>query len=114
MADYKSVPDSEHTSEHSDWCGETGVGIMDVWQGVAMDSLKFHPGPLCPTLLCPLGRSPLKWPYSRFGVARPQGGRRAVVFYSFGHPTPYAYGRYRWRTGEERSDELEHPPSSGR
>jgi hypothetical protein len=26
-----------------------------VWQGVAMDSLKFDPGLPCPTLLCPVG-----------------------------------------------------------
>jgi hypothetical protein len=26
-----------------------------VWQGVAIDSLKFHPGLTCPTLLCPVG-----------------------------------------------------------
>jgi hypothetical protein len=26
-------------------------GHVGVWQGVAMDSLKFHPGPPCPTLL---------------------------------------------------------------
>jgi hypothetical protein len=25
------------------------------------------------------------------GVAHPQGGRPAAVFYLFGHPTPYAY-----------------------
>jgi hypothetical protein len=37
-----------------------------VWQGVAMDSLKFHPGPLCPTLLCPVGEESLKQPYGRF------------------------------------------------
>jgi hypothetical protein len=34
---------------------------MGVWQGVAMDSLKYHSGPQCPTLLCPAGG-----PYSRF------------------------------------------------
>jgi hypothetical protein len=38
---------------------------MGVWQGVAMDSLQFHQGPL-PTLLCPAGRPPLKQPYIRF------------------------------------------------
>jgi hypothetical protein len=27
---------------------------MGVWKGVAMDCLKFHPGPPCPTLLRPL------------------------------------------------------------
>jgi hypothetical protein len=50
-----------------------------------MDSLKFHPGPPCLTLLNPAGG-----PVSR--VARPQGRHPAVVFYLFGHPTPYAYG----------------------
>jgi hypothetical protein len=39
---------------------------MGVWKEVAMDSLKFHPGPPCPTLLGPVGRPPLKQPYSRF------------------------------------------------
>jgi hypothetical protein len=35
---------------------------MGVWQGVAMDSQKFHPGPLCPTLLRPADGPPLKRP----------------------------------------------------
>jgi hypothetical protein len=30
---------------------------MGEWQGVAIDSLNFHPGPPCPTLLCPAGRA---------------------------------------------------------
>jgi hypothetical protein len=34
----------------------TGMGI---WQGVTTDSLKFHPGPPCPTLLSPVGGPPL-------------------------------------------------------
>jgi hypothetical protein len=33
---------------------------MGVWQGVAMDSLKFRPGPPCPTLLSLAGGRPLK------------------------------------------------------
>jgi hypothetical protein len=41
---------------------------MVVWQGVAMDSPMFYPGPPCNTLLRP-----------------------AALFYPFGHPTPYAY-----------------------
>jgi hypothetical protein len=61
---------------------------MGVWQGVAMDSLKFHRRPPCYTFLHPAGRLPLKWPY----VACPQVGRQAAVFYPLGHPTPYAYG----------------------
>jgi hypothetical protein len=59
------------------------------WQRV--DFLKFHPGPPCPTLLHPAGGTPLKRPRTAVsGVARPQGGRPAAVFYPFGHPTPYA------------------------
>jgi hypothetical protein len=40
-----------------------GAGVdpsMSVWQGVAKDSLKFHPSPPCPTLLHPAGGPPLK------------------------------------------------------
>jgi hypothetical protein len=43
---------------------------MGVWQGVAMDSLKFHLGVPSSTLLFP-----------------------AAVFHPIGHPTPYAYER---------------------
>jgi hypothetical protein len=39
---------------------------MGVWQGVAMDSPKSHPGSLCLILLCPAGELPLKQPYGRF------------------------------------------------
>jgi hypothetical protein len=39
---------------------------IGVWQGVAMDYLKFHLGSPCPNLLCPVSRSPLKWPNSYF------------------------------------------------
>jgi hypothetical protein len=46
---------------------------MGVWQGVAMDSLKFHLGLPCSTLLCPAG------------------SLLAAIFYPFEHPTPYAY-----------------------
>jgi hypothetical protein len=34
---------------------------MDVWQGVAIDSLKFHLGPPCLTLLCLAGGPPAGW-----------------------------------------------------
>jgi hypothetical protein len=64
---------------------------MGVWQGVAMDSLKFHPYPRCSTLLSPVGRPPLKWFTAVSGVACSQGWWPAAVFYPFGHPTPYAY-----------------------
>jgi hypothetical protein len=59
---------------------------MGVWQRVGMDSLKFHPGPLCPTLLRPVGRPPLKRPYAVSGVARLQGRRPAAVFNAFDTP----------------------------
>jgi hypothetical protein len=42
------------------------ITSMGVWQGVAMDSLRYHLGPLSPTLLRPAGGPPLKWPYGRF------------------------------------------------
>jgi hypothetical protein len=40
---------------------------MSVWQGVAMDSLKFYPGLPCSTFLRPAGGPPLKWLYGHFG-----------------------------------------------
>jgi hypothetical protein len=71
---------------------------MGVWQGVGMDSIKFHPGLLCPNLLLPAGRPAGKPPLKRLyglmafsGVALPQGRQPATVFYPLGHPTPYAY-----------------------
>jgi hypothetical protein len=65
---------------------------MGVWQGVVMDSLKYYPGPHCPTLLRPAGGPPHKRRSAVWGVARLQGGRPAAVVYPLGHPTPYAYG----------------------
>jgi hypothetical protein len=56
---------------------------MGVWQGVAIESLKFHPGPPCLTLLGPAGGPPL--------VARPQGRRSAAVAYPFEQSKSYAY-----------------------
>jgi hypothetical protein len=64
---------------------------MGVWQGVATDSLRFYPGPPCPTLLRPAGEPPLKRLHVVSGMARPQGEQPAAVFYPFGHPMPYAY-----------------------
>jgi hypothetical protein len=40
---------------------------------VAMDSLKFHPGPPCPTILRPAGKPPLKRPYGCFRDDPPAG-----------------------------------------
>jgi hypothetical protein len=42
------------------------LGSIGVRQGVAMDSLNLHPGPPCPTLLCPAGGPPLKRLYAQF------------------------------------------------
>jgi hypothetical protein len=67
--------------------------ILGVWQGVAMDALQFHPGPPCLTVLHPADRPPLT---AVSGVARPQSGWPAAVFYLFGHPTPYTYACKRW------------------
>jgi hypothetical protein len=49
-------------------------GVIGVWQGVAMDSLKLHLGPPHPTPLCPAGRSPLKQSLGRFRGALGEGG----------------------------------------
>jgi hypothetical protein len=46
---------------------------MGVWQGVAMDYLKFHPGLPCPSLQRPAGRPPLKRPYGRLKGGLPTG-----------------------------------------
>jgi hypothetical protein len=59
---------------------------MGLWQGVAMDSLKFHPGLPCPTLLRPRAGHPWNSLTAVYGVARPQGGLPAAVFFPFGHP----------------------------
>jgi hypothetical protein len=61
---------------------------MGVWQGVAMDTLKFQQGPLCPTLLRSVGQAVS-------GVALPEGRRPAAFFYTLGHPTSYNYADIR-------------------
>jgi len=66
---------------------------MGVWQGVAMDFLKYYPGLPCPSLLRPgVGQTTTPKtvirPFS--GMAHPQGSQQAV-FYLFGHPMPHAY-----------------------
>jgi hypothetical protein len=54
---------------------EHTLGSMGVWQGVAMDSLKFHSGLPCHILVRPAGGPPLKrlfrvWAYRRVGGLR--------------------------------------------
>jgi hypothetical protein len=46
---------------------------IGVWQGVAMNSQKFHLGPPCPALLGPAGKSPLKRPDGHFRGGPPAG-----------------------------------------
>jgi hypothetical protein len=72
------------------WIGK-GSMSMGVWQGVAMDSLKFHLGPPCPTSLCPEMALWLfwGWPAHRVDWLR----QSPTTMYPLGHPTPYAYGR---------------------
>jgi hypothetical protein len=54
-----------------EFVGETDLSClllgMGVWEGVAMNSLKFHPRLLCPTLLRPACGPPLKQPYRGAG-----------------------------------------------
>jgi hypothetical protein len=40
-----------------------------------------------------------------WGVAHPQGGRPAAVFYPFGHPTPYASASPDLIVGETRTQD---------
>jgi hypothetical protein len=61
------------------------------WQVVTIDCLKYYQGPPCQTPLCPAGGPPLKGLMVVSGVAQPQGGLLAAVFYPFGYPTPYAH-----------------------
>jgi hypothetical protein len=43
--------------------------IIGIWQGVVMDSLKFHLSPSCPTPLCPAGSHPCNNLTAVLGVA---------------------------------------------
>jgi hypothetical protein len=63
---------------------------MGVWQGVAMESPRFHLGLPCPTLLRLACRQPLKRPYGCFRGSQPEGGQPAAVFYPLGQSTPHA------------------------
>jgi hypothetical protein len=61
--------------------------IIGVQQGMA-NSLKFHAGPPCPSLLHPVGEQPLKRPYSRFRGSPPPGW--AACGSLLPHWTPHA------------------------
>jgi hypothetical protein len=59
---------------------------MSVWQGVAMESLKylaFYAMQAC---------FPITSHTAVSGVAHPGSGSSAAIFYPFGYPPPYAYG----------------------
>jgi hypothetical protein len=55
---------------------------MGVWQGLAMDSLTFHPSPPCLALQHSAGRAPLKRPYGHFKSGSP------VVWATCSHHLP--------------------------
>jgi hypothetical protein len=79
---------------------EGGLGI---WQGVSMDSHKFHTGPPSPTLLRPAGGPRLKWPYGRF-----MGGLPSSTHSDTLRRTPMGWGvaksGRRWQKGEPAND----------
>jgi hypothetical protein len=60
---------------HSNWKIKKAMGV---WQGVAMDSLQFYPGPPWPTLLRPAGGPPPKRSYGRF-KGGPHTGRAVCI-----------------------------------
>jgi hypothetical protein len=72
---------------------------IGIWQGVAMNSPKFHSGPPCPTLLCPAGGpggqaargSFQEWPARRAGGMRPSH----TLLYT-PRNTPMNPGRHSW------------------
>jgi hypothetical protein len=61
---------------------------MGVWQGVAMETLKFHLGPPCPTFYALWAGRPRNGLMTVSGVARPQDERPSSTL--LGYPTPYA------------------------
>jgi hypothetical protein len=79
---------------------------MGVWQGVNIDSLKFHPGLPCPTFLRPVGRQP----FQRWSTRKTACG--LAVFHLFEHPTPYTYGPNERRRG--RRDRTETDARAGK
>jgi hypothetical protein len=77
-------------------CPDTEVVTFDgkvigIWQGVAMDSLKYHPGVPCPTTLLPAGNHPWNNFMAISGVATCRVGGPRPSTHLLGHPTPYAY-----------------------
>jgi hypothetical protein len=65
---------------------------IDLWQRVAMDSLKFHLDPHARPLYALQAGHPHSILMAISGVACLQGKQPAGFFYHFGQPTPYASG----------------------
>jgi hypothetical protein len=63
---------------------------MGVWQGVAMDSLNFHPGYPLKTLA---EKTPINSLMAISGMDHPQGGQPVAIFYPLGHTMPYDYDK---------------------
>jgi hypothetical protein len=87
-----------------------------VWQGVAMDSLKYRAGLPCPTLLRPVGRPPLKQSY--VGCLLPHQTSHAVRPWSFppclrwpSPPPPFPYQRKPRQPNHPRDSKASFSPS---
>jgi hypothetical protein len=77
--------DADAQGNEVDADGEVGAALYDeashvldktcmgIWQGVAMDSLRFNPGPPCHTFLRSVGRPLMKRPYDCFRLGPPAG-----------------------------------------
>jgi hypothetical protein len=83
---------------------QTPVG-KSVVQVVAMDSLKFHPGPPCPTLLCPAGGPSLKQPlgYFRGGQSAGRAACSRLLPFRKSHAILLWQGRVKMRTVKANS-----------
>jgi hypothetical protein len=65
------------------WSRGEEEGAMGVWQGVTMDSLKFHPGPPCPTL-----STPGRWATPEMALCRAAGLRPSSILLDTPRRTP--------------------------
>jgi hypothetical protein len=74
-------PDVPHGSV-GNLAANVKMKVIRVWQGVAMDSLKYNSGPHA-------------IPSYDLRAGHPQGRQPAPVSYPFGHPVPYAYAKDR-------------------
>jgi hypothetical protein len=65
--------------------------VMGVWQGMAIDSLKFHPSMPCEQATPETD----SWTFQGWSVRRVGGLHPSSTPLEFRHPTPYAYDCYR-------------------